>query len=86
LIRGYCHSGGVDRLAIYRKLQEASFGPDEIERMTSAYEIALRELEISRSNPATETIAQKIVEVTRDGERDPVLICVRALSDLRLRR
>ena len=73
-------------MAIYRKLQEASFEPDEVERMTSAYEIALRELEMSQSNPAAETIAQKIIEVTRDGERDPVIICVRALRELRLRR
>ena len=72
-------------MAIYRRLIESAFEPDEIERMTSAYEIALRELKIPRSHSATEAIAESIIEITRRGERDPVLICVRALSELSLR-
>lgn len=72
-------------MSIYRRLQDESFKPDEIESMTSAYEISLRELEISRTDAVTNPLAEKIVAITRSGERDPVLICVRALSELRLR-
>ncbi len=69
-------------MAIYRLLKEAAFGPDEIARMSAAYEIALRETHLARTDPATETIAKTIIEVTRTGELDPVLICASALKNL----
>lgn len=70
-------------MAIYRLLREASFGPDEIERMTAAYEAALKLLRLAdRTDPITELIAQKIVETARTGERDPERICTLALMGL----
>ncbi len=70
-------------VAIYRLLQEAAFGPDEIVQMTAAYEAALKLLRISdRADPITELIAQKIILVVRNGEHDPERICARTLEEL----
>ena len=35
-----------------------------------------------RTDPLTETVAQKIIDVFRNGERDPPRICARALLEL----
>jgi hypothetical protein len=73
-------------MAIYRLLQEASFSQEDISRMTAAYEAALELLRVTdRSDPLTELIAKKIIEVTRNGERDPAKICARALIHLGVR-
>jgi hypothetical protein len=70
-------------MAIYRLLQEATFSPDDINRLTAAYEAALRLLRLTdRTDPVTEIVAKKIIEVTRNGERDPSHICARALKEL----
>jgi hypothetical protein len=73
-------------VAIYRLLQEASFGPDDIRRMTAAYEGALDMLRLQdRSDPVTELIAAKIIQVFRSGELDPPRLCARALKELGVR-
>ena len=73
-------------MAIHRLMQEASFEPDEVARMTAAYDVAMRELEvIDGADPRAELVAKKIIEISRAGERDPVLICVQALKELRIR-
>jgi hypothetical protein len=70
-------------VAIYRLLRETSFSPDEIERMTAAYEAVLKALRLSdRTDPITELIAKKIIEVARNGEHDPGRICAGILCDL----
>jgi hypothetical protein len=62
---------------------EAAFGPDEIARLTSAYEAALQLLRLTdRNDPVTEIVAKKIIGVARAGERDPAKICARALKEL----
>jgi hypothetical protein len=72
-------------MAIYRLLQNAAFGPEEISCMTAAYEAALVELKLSdRSAPITQTIAKRIVEFVKIGERDPVRLSELALQGLRL--
>jgi hypothetical protein len=71
-------------MAIYRLIATNSFGPDEIEPMTAAYEGALAELGLTRDDPLTEDIAKAIVNVTASGERDPERIKVRALNALGL--
>ena len=59
-------------MAIYRLIANGSFGPDEIEVMTAAYEDALIDLRVAnRDEPITELIAKAIVNVTATGERDP---------------
>jgi hypothetical protein len=70
-------------VAIYRLLQEAAFDQNDIDRMTAAYEAVLRALHLAdRNDPVTELIANKIIEVARNGERDPARICARALKEL----
>lgn len=74
-------------MTIYRLIATGSFGPDEIEAMTAAYEGALIDLGvINRDDPITELIAKSIVNVTATGERDPVRIKERAINALGVRR
>ena len=71
-------------VAIYRLLQKSAFGPDDIKRMSDAYERALVALELKdRDDPLTETIAKLIVEIAQTGEKDPRSICEHALRRLR---
>jgi hypothetical protein len=74
-------------MAIFRLIANGSFGPDEIEVMTAAYEDALIDLRVTnRDDPITELIAKSIVNVTATGERDPILIRERAMNALGVRR
>jgi len=71
-------------MAIYRLLQKSAFGPEDTKRMGAAYELALVQLELKdRDDPLTESIAKFIVEIAQTGEKDPGMICARALSLLR---
>lgn len=70
-------------MAIQRLLTEGSFDPDDVRRLTAAYEGALDLLRLQdRRDPVTELIAAKIIQVYRLGERDPPRICARALKEL----
>ena len=70
-------------MPIKKMATEAAFGPDEIARLSSAYEAALQLLHMTdRTDPVTEIVAKKIIEVARAGERDPPRICARALMEL----
>ena len=70
-------------MALYRLLQNSAFGPDEIERMTTAYADALRVLElVDRTDAITEIVAKKVIEIAQTGERDPLRIRARAIADL----
>ena len=74
-------------MAIYRLIANGSFGPDEIEVMTAAYEDALIDLRVAnRDDPITELLAKAIVNVTATGERDPILVKERAINALGVRR
>lgn len=73
-------------MAIYRLIANGSFGPDEIESMTAAYERVLVDLRLAdRNDPLTEIVAKAIVNVTATGERDPQVIAQRALNALGVR-
>jgi CRP-like cAMP-binding protein len=51
--------------------------------MTTAYEGALRVLGLAnRTDPITEIVAKKIIEIAQTGERDPLRIRARAIADL----
>lgn len=72
-------------MAIYRILQNSPLGPDEITRLSQAYEKALRTVGVQdRNDPLTELIAKKIIEVGQTGLKDPAEICGRAIEDLGL--
>ncbi|MGA7486062.1 MAG: hypothetical protein WBW74_03855 [Xanthobacteraceae bacterium] len=50
-----------------------SFGPEEIVLLTQAFEEALGQLGLSnRDDPATQTVAKRIIELAKQGERDPI--------------
>lgn len=71
-------------MAIYRLLQKSAFDPDDVKRMSDAYERALVQLELkNREDPLTEEIAKLIVEVAQTGVKDARTICDLALSKLR---
>jgi hypothetical protein len=61
-------------MAIYRLTVTRSFGPDEIDAMTAAYEGALIDLRLDRDDPLTELGAKSIVNVTTTRERRPTKI------------
>jgi hypothetical protein len=71
-------------MAIYRLIRESVFDPEAIERMTTAYEHALKVLQLTdRNDPITELVARKIIEIAGVGERDPDRLCQRAVEALR---
>ena len=58
-------------MAIYRLLQNSAFAPEDIAPLVAAYEDCLRKLELrDRSNPTTELLAKKIIELAQTGIRD----------------
>jgi len=74
---------GLSAVPIQQLFQRASFGPDEIGRLTAAYDAALAVLRLTdRSDPLCELIAAKIIQVYRLGEQDPPRLCVRAIKEL----
>ena len=62
-----------------RFLEDAAFGPHEIAIMVAAYEVGLTQINASGHNdPTAETLAQTIVMLAKQGERDPVRLEQRA--------
>lgn len=61
--------------------QEAVFSPEEITAITKAFEAALQGLGlVNRSDLVAETVARKIIELARTGERDPDRLCEQVLK------
>ena len=74
-------------MAIYRLIANGSFGPEEIDVMSAAYESALLELRLTdRNDPITEILAKTIVNVASTGERNPSLIKERVINALGIPR
>jgi hypothetical protein len=58
-----------------------TFGPAEIKVLTAAFEDALRALQLAdRADPLSNTIAKRIIDLARLGERDPVRLREYALE------
>ncbi len=71
-------------MPLTRFLQNTAFGPEEVALLVAAYEAALRELDLSgRADPVTEIVAKKIIELAKEGERDPHCLRIRAIEALR---
>ena len=84
-VRGAEDGKGKKLSQVYKN--NGSFGPDEINVMTAAYEGALIDLSVAnRDDPITDLIAKAIVNVTATGERDPILVKERAINVLGVRR
>ena len=64
-------------------IQNAEFGPEVTAILGQAYDRACRYLhEKEQPGAVKEIIAKRIIELAKDGERDPQRLCVRALSGL----
>jgi hypothetical protein len=72
-------------VAIYRLLQNIPLGPEEIDRLSKAYERTLRTVGVKeRDDPLTELIAKKIIEISQTGLKDPAQISAQAIKELRI--
>jgi hypothetical protein len=61
-----------------------SFDPDEVAILVKAYEDALHKLRLAnRDDAATRTIAGRIVELAKLGERDAERLCNAAVASFR---
>jgi hypothetical protein len=70
-------------MTIHRLLRNTTFGPEEIARLVTAYEQALRLLRLKdRNDPITLLVAEKIIEVGRLGIEDPAEISELAVKQL----
>jgi hypothetical protein len=70
-------------MPIHRLIQNLSLNQDDIDRLSAAYEDALRALHISdRDDPVNQIVAQRIIEGARAGVRDPRELCAMAIKDL----
>jgi hypothetical protein len=65
-------------------LDEGAFDPETIRLMGIAFEVALASLRPTPdyADPVRETVARKIIELAKGGERDPERLCEGALKDL----
>ena len=70
-------------MPIYRYIKEAAYGPDEARVLGEAYESSLHALRlVDRTDPVTELVAKKILEIWQTGERDPHRIAALAFQEL----
>jgi hypothetical protein len=68
---------------INRLLEGAVIQPDQIDTVVSAYEGCLKAIGlVDRTDPVTEIVARKIIEVVQRGETDPHRICERTMMEL----
>ena len=60
------------------------FEPAEIENLAQAFELALSKLELlDRQDPLAVVLAKLIIELAKQGERDPEKLCDGTLKILR---
>ena len=68
-------------MAIHRLFQNMPMTPEDIGRLAAAYEATLKMLELAdRSDPLTQLVASKIIEIGQTGVRDPLQISAMAIS------
>jgi hypothetical protein len=73
-------------MAIYRLLKNSTLEPEEIARITKAYEQALHTLCVKdRDDPLTEMIAKNIIKIAQTGVHDAVQLSALAIAELRIR-
>ena len=80
--RSYAEAGRR-AVAIYQMIKTASYSPEDIERLTAAYDDALRLLQLAnRTDPISEIVAKRIIDAAKTGIRDPEELCAWAIRDL----
>jgi hypothetical protein len=57
----------INHLVKYR-----SFGPEELKVLATAFDAALLELAVLRTDPAALLVAKRIIALAQEGERDPI--------------
>jgi hypothetical protein len=63
--------------------RDDSFGPEDIAKMSAAFEAALGKLGlVDRSDPVAMAVAKLIIEFAKVGERDPERLCGLALKQV----
>jgi hypothetical protein len=83
-----CHRHGLGwwEMAIYRLLQNSTLEPEEISRITKAYEQALHTLCVKdRDDPLTEMIAKMIIKIAQSGIHDAAQLSAMAIKELEIR-
>jgi hypothetical protein len=61
-----------------------SFGPEDIAKLVAGFESALTNLGLKeRNDPATTQIAKLIIQLAKDGQRDPKHLAERATRIVR---
>jgi hypothetical protein len=77
------HRCGELSMPIYRLLQNVPMGPEEISRLTTAYEQTLRAIGlVDRDDPLAEIVARKIIEIAQTGVREPAEISALAIKEI----
>jgi hypothetical protein len=62
---------------------DAWFEQEDVEKLTAAFELASRKLELpDRQDPLAVVLAKFIIELAKQGERDPKKLCDAALKML----
>jgi hypothetical protein len=70
----------IDRLLQRKNLP---MEPEEINRLTTAYEQALRGIGlVDRDDPLSEMVAKKVIEIAQGGVREPADIAALAIMEL----
>ena len=60
------------------------FGPEELVLLVDAFENAVGDMGIDRASPIALAAAKRVVEVARQGERDPNRLCDEAIKALQM--
>jgi hypothetical protein len=71
--------------AILESESAAVFEPDDIAALTAVFQAALSKLGlglVEHTDPLRTAVAKAIVELAKDGERDPEKLCAAALRIL----
>ena len=77
---------GRNEMAIYRLLKNSTLEPDEIARITEAYEQALQTFCVKdRDDRLTEMIAKKIIKIAQTGVHNAAQLSALAIAELRIR-
>jgi hypothetical protein len=64
--------------------EHVSFGPEDVAKLVAGFESALTKLDLKdRNDPATSLVAGLIIQLAKDGERDPNRLAERATEIVR---
>jgi hypothetical protein len=82
----FCRQREVAQMPIRPALESehVTFEPDTIAVLATALEDTLRQLRlVDRNDPAVTMVAKRIIELARQGERDPIRLRDQAIQSFR---